>query len=395
MRVVDICSFNPLDYKSGGVGSTTFHINSALVRHGIEVINICFANESFVKESKMGKVIAIKTYDNELLKLLTYPIRSALLARKLKPDVLIGEGPSNFGGSLIASLIRKPNTIHIERAHGTHMNLILSTQKKSLHMRILGRLMAEIIERYQFILADYSFCVSYSVRNELIKYYKINKSRIKVIVSGTDTKKYKPLGKAKKAELRSSMRFYDGMVYILYIGTDPSRKGLDIVLRSMELLRDMPIHLNVIGIDNDNGLNFIRNNYIKHLDADRISFIGKINEDEKIKYYKASDLLFFPSRYEGIALVSLDALSSGLPMVVSNMVGIEQIAGSSSGVFVSPDFDPKHYADIIVKLIDRIDRLDKCKKNARKIALQYDWIRVGERYYDAIMHIVKSELHER
>ena len=136
IRIVDLNNKNPLDYSSGGVGFTTYYENKALVDHGLDVITVCYSNKNFIKKTEMGKIISIKVPNNEFLKILTYSLKAALIAKRLNPDIILGEGPGNLGASLVASLIKDKKTLHIERAHGTHKELINSIPKKTLHTKI-------------------------------------------------------------------------------------------------------------------------------------------------------------------------------------------------------------------------------------------------------------------
>ena len=387
LRIVDLNNKNPLDYSSGGVGLTSYWENSALVKHGIEVITICYSDRSFVKNSEMGKIIGIKVPNNELAKLITYQIKAALLAIRLNPDIIVGEGPGNFGSSLIATLIKKKSTLHIERAHGTHIELIESMPKKNLHMKTLGRLMAEIVERLQYMSADYAICVSKSVKKELIEHYKMKDDNIFVVFSGTDTKVYKPLPYNKRAALRMRLGFKGDLKYLLYVGTDPYRKGLDIALRTILLLKNEKVHLNIIGVNQKAGIEFINREGIDKEILKNVSFIGNVKDEIKLKYYQASDLLFFPSRYEGISLTTLDALACGLPMIISKKVGADQIAGNKEGVAVVRNFNPKDYAQEIRK---QVYKNNLTRSAARMLALKYDWKCSADKYYRVVLKIAKE-----
>lgn len=60
-------------------------------------------------------------------------------------------------------------------------------------------------------------------------------------------------------------------------------------------------------------------NQVKNLNIeDKVIFIGVTGEPEK--YYSAFDVMVFPSLYEGISLVMMEAQISGLPILASNRV---------------------------------------------------------------------------
>ena len=388
VRIVDLVGGNPY-HSHGGGEIVIYNTNKWLLKKGFEIITVCFADKDFVIEkTEMGKIIGIKVPRNELLRIITYSIKGSRLVKRLNPDILIGEGGGNMGAGILAALTRRKGTVYIARSHGTHMQLILSMTRKNLHMRILGRLMAEIIERYSYTLADYIIAVSRSTKKELIKHYRIRREKIRVIHNGVDTEKYRPLAKGKRAALRRRLGFRDGATQILYIGLDPFRKGLDVAVRAVDLLGENAV-LNVIGTTKEEGRRFVRDEGIDEGVFDRINFVGRVDDDEKIRYYQASDLFLFPSRYESIALVALEALSCGLPAVISGRVPAYELAGPGEGLFVVPGFDPKDYADKICGIISKVHKTDALSARARKSMLKYDWRLVSERYYRAISEVIR------
>lgn len=390
VKIVDIAARDPFGYSSGGVGTTIYNTAKPLAKSGIDITVICYAEKNFTRDTEIGRLIGIKVPDNELLKIIIYSVKAAFLSRKLDPDILIGEGPSDMGASLLATLIKRRKVIHIERAHGTHMGLILSTPRKSLHMALLGRLMTELIERYEFALADYVVSVSESVRTELIRYYHIKSGTIKVVTSGADTSKYKPLTGDRRRRLRRSLNMDDGRSYGLYIGTDPYRKGLDIAVQAiLEIGRD-DICLNIIGISESAARKALEKEGIKLHREKSLFFVGSIDDKRKADYLAASDFFLFPSRYEGIALVAMEAMSSGLPVIVSSKVHTDEIGSEKDGVFVVSGFDPKAYADRVKKLVSNKAKLMELGRRTRKAIRRNDWKKVAKRYLDVIRNIIRE-----
>jgi glycosyltransferase involved in cell wall biosynthesis len=71
--------------------------------------------------------------------------------------------------------------------------------------------------------------------------------------------------------------------------------------------------------------------------ADRIQFAGRVGQDDIRRFYAEADVFCLPSFAEGIPVVLLEAMASGVPVVASRITGIpELIEDGRSGVLVPP-----------------------------------------------------------
>lgn len=368
MKIVNLCGPNPLDVKiSGGVGQVVYNINKELKAENFDITTIAYGDVYLNKETEMGKLIVLSIPNLELLRLILYPIKAALLCRKLDPKIVVSEGGSSLGAGLFFSFFKRKKTILIERAHGTHYGLLQQTSQKTLHMRIFGFLFANILERFSFKRADKIISVSKFTKSELIKFFSINEHKISVIYNGVDNTLFKRATHKEKRSLRRSLGLMANKKYLLFIGLDPLRKGLDIAIAALSYLNNKNVYLNVIG----NPKNFSTQNK-------NVFFLGKIGQKRKLKYYKLSDIFLFPSRHEGFSLVCMEALSSGLPLIVSKYSGTNEIITNKKNGIVIGNLDPKRYARAIEYLLDKQN--DKIGCASIKLASKYSWKNVSKTY---------------
>jgi glycosyltransferase involved in cell wall biosynthesis len=114
-------------------------------------------------------------------------------------------------------------------------------------------------------------------------------------------------------------------------------KGLSVLLDAMNLLRDLPIHLLVVG---DGDLRPTYQSQALHLGlGQRVHFTGSVSDADLPRLYAQSDMLVLPSvtRGEAFGLVLLEAMATGKPVIASELPGVRAVVRSTGGgVLVQP-----------------------------------------------------------
>ncbi|WP_090238805.1 glycosyltransferase family 4 protein [Lentibacillus halodurans] len=101
-------------------------------------------------------------------------------------------------------------------------------------------------------------------------------------------------------------------------------------------------------------------------------FTGFMHGEELAKAYASSDIFVFPSQTETLGLVILEAMASGLPVIVANSgPTAEQVTDGENGLH----YDPGHKDNLIhtiMKLEDTALR-ERIGKQARETAKAFSW----------------------
>jgi len=179
---------------------------------------------------------------------------------------------------------------------------------------------------------------------------------------------------------------------LLFVGRLVPYKALELILFALkELLTSQKVQLTVIG----SGPN--REYYqrlVKELGIDgHVCFKGNLKKSEIIQYYQRSDLFVFPSLKETSGNVILEAMSCGLPVVVSDRGGPGEIVKKEFGVKIKVE----NYAQYIYDLVEVIGSLIKNKGRMvqmghaarEEILRKYDWDVKGEmmrRVYEEVIN---------
>lgn len=155
-------------------------------------------------------------------------------------------------------------------------------------------------------------------------------------------------------------------------------KGVPVLLKAINILAqtDTPPQLVLVG-EGTLKKEFMALAYGLGI-QDHIRFAGAVSADILPDYYRLADGLVLPSIHQGEAfgMVLLEAFSSGIPVVATNLPGVRTVA-QQGGLCVAPN-DPFALAKGIIDML-AISRDPQQRERCRALAEeQYTWKTVGE-----------------
>tara|TARA_B100000686_G_scaffold354818_1_gene467429 strand:- start:1158 stop:2288 length:1131 start_codon:yes stop_codon:yes gene_type:complete len=243
------------------------------------------------------------------------------------------------------------------------------------------------IERQIFAPENHKkiIAISEMVKKNIQRHYKVPDKDIIVIYNGVDLKRFRP---EKKGELYHSVRESLGIpkeaTTILTVGSGFERKGLKFLLRSFKYLEARNWRLIVIGKGNWPFYSrYAPRNFRNHL-----IYLPPVHNLEK--FYAASDAFILPSIYEPFGNVHLEALASGLPVIVSRFSGAaELISHNINGMILENPADPKEIAKHLNYLKDPKTR-ESMGHHGRKLAEQFPIEKNTEKMLQLYKNILDS-----
>jgi glycosyltransferase involved in cell wall biosynthesis len=122
---------------------------------------------------------------------------------------------------------------------------------------------------------------------------------------------------------------------LIFIGRLFKQKGLDILIDSMSLLRARGMHvsLKVVG-EGPRRIEYERLVQRYEL-SDRIQFVGRRQDAQELM--RRARALVMPSRFEGLSMVLLEAMSLGMPVIATAVSGASEVIDDGvSGYLVRP-----------------------------------------------------------
>ena len=95
--------------------------------------------------------------------------------------------------------------------------------------------------------------------------------------------------------------------------------------------------------------------------------------------YKCADIAVFPSTYEPFGIVALEAMLAGIPTVVSDIGGLDEIVSHKVDGMKSYAGNANSIADSVLELLFNEDMRKTITKNAsRKVKELFNWNRIAE-----------------
>lgn len=175
--------------------------------------------------------------------------------------------------------------------------------------------------------------------------------------------------------------------FILYVGRLNTRKNIESILVALPQLNDQNIPLVVVG-DKDWKAPDLEKLIIKNNVGNRIIFTGGVSNDELTAIYALSTIFCFPSYAEGFGLPPLEAMASGVPVIVSNTTALPEVCGTAA-LYINPD-DPSTIASAINLLLTDSATYAVMKKTGIEHAATYSWEKTARMFMDSIYKTTKK-----
>jgi glycosyltransferase involved in cell wall biosynthesis/predicted metal-dependent phosphoesterase TrpH len=156
---------------------------------------------------------------------------------------------------------------------------------------------------------------------------------------------------------------------LVYVGRVSREKDLDVLGESLRMLRERgrDVELFVVGDGPYLG------EMVRELTGSGAYFTGILKGEELYAAYASGDLFVFPSTTDTYGNVVLEAHSSGLPAVVTDMGGPREIIEPERTGIIVRGKDPGELAGGIQRLMDDPERLREMSKAARELAEGRSW----------------------
>lgn len=165
---------------------------------------------------------------------------------------------------------------------------------------------------------------------------------------------------------------------ILFIGQAVERKGLPVLLKAFEALRDhVPATLTLVGADREQVEPLL-------LDGRCVEALGKVSDQRKAQELARADVLCAPSlRGESFGMVLTEAFAAGTPVIASDITGYRDVARDGQDAILVPPRDPIALAEALRRFALQPQRRAQMSLAARGRAERFAWPHVAKEVLDA------------
>ena len=226
-----------------------------------------------------------------------------------------------------------------------------------------------VIERLRFLPRDERRVVATSpaVKVILEQTYPALTGKLSVISPGV----FLPGTGPSRLDARIKLGLPKNGRLIAFIGNDYQKKGLDALLKALKLL---PSDVGVAVVGDPSYIDRFRQKAIHQELGDRVHFLGYLQDVSLL--YRAADVLAHPTLEDTFAMVVLEAMSHGLPVVISDSryCGIAGLLtdGVNARILASPA-DAIELADSLAQIIQKLDTYRVLSAGAFAFAANYSW----------------------
>ena len=275
------------------------------------------------------------------------------------------------------------NDLH--RRYGIPLVVTLhATESGRVGGRVRSSHLSERIHLAEYHLAqeaDRIIACSDFMRDEIVQAWQVSRDKIVVIPNGVEIGN-SPTNRHNRWELEAIRRRWqpeDGPL-IFFVGRLVWEKGPDLLVSAMaEVVKVFPTARAVIagrGPYRDHLLQQIRHMQLQ----ERVELAGFISDEERDYLYAVADLAVFPSRYEPFGIVALEAMGTGIPVVISAVGGLQDVVSNGvTGLVVEPGRADTLAQAILQTLTEPQKATERAQMAQDVVRSQYHWDRISSR----------------
>ena len=200
-------------------------------------------------------------------------------------------------------------------------------------------------------------------------------------IPGNANKKIAVLPNAVNPGVMPKRDFAKNNLNLLFVGRFAFNKGINVLCEAIR-------QLNGEGYKNKLTFNLVgkgplNDKYIKEYDFENINFIGFADDDQLSRLYNENDLFVFPTLFEGMPTVVLEAMATGMPVIVSDTGATAELVDSSNGYLIEKDnIRSLRWAIHSYFQLNESQRLRLSERSREKVMEQFTWSKVADRHLE-------------
>ncbi len=229
----------------------------------------------------------------------------------------------------------------------------------------------------------------------------VNKSNIKNVPNGVSNKRFEI--SVDKESIKSNLGLDQDSFLFISVGRNHPKKNMASLIniaKKLKLKTDLKFQILIVG----NKVSELNDLVVKSNLADviilkeqigseweeNIKEVPKLPSDDLVSFYKIADAFVFPTLIETFGIVIIEAMSAGLPVIVTDVPGCKDIVRKDLDGMVVPEKNDDAFSDAMHLLMSDKIVFEKYSNQSKKRALEYDWDNVIDKYCELYRELIST-----
>ena len=362
----------------GGIARVVHDLSKRLIKDGHEVTVITYRDGN-VPEYENDKGVEVYRVDNYMI----HPNNFIDWIMQLNFNMI----------AKATEVINKEGGFDVIHAHDWLVTYAAKSLKQSFNLPMVATIHATeagrnsgIHDDTQRYINDTEWLLTYEATEVIVNsnYMKghvqglfgLPFDKISVIPNGINLNNFTGIDRDYDFRRRFAM---DNEKIILYVGRLVYEKGVQHLISAMPKILEN-YHDSKLVIAGKGGMIDELKSQVESMGlSNKVYFTGYLNQKEVQKMYKCADVAVFPSTYEPFGIVALEAMLAGIPTVVSDIGGLNEIVEHGVNGMKSYTGNPNSIEDSVLSLLFDPQLAMNVTKNAKnKVKDEFNWQKIAQ-----------------
>jgi glycosyltransferase involved in cell wall biosynthesis len=280
--------------------------------------------------------------------------------RHLKPDVFIGYEKSSLESFKEVKKMGGITVLDLAQVHYGYLIELRNSQETFQDLFEDEALFEEInqTKAAEYEYADFILTLSNFAKSTLLK-FGLEEKKLRVVNLGYNPDIFKPKTRYQTSNTTLPLK-------LIYTGTFTRRKGVHLLLQALHELDNPLIQLTIVGpiLDGED----LFEQYKK-----RFTYYDFLHHEDLVTHLQASDVYVFPSYLDSWAMTVVEAMATGLPVIVTENTGAKDAISDKESGFILPIGDMEALKKAILYFYNDRAEVERMGRVAARSAENFQW----------------------
>ena len=363
----------------GGIARVVHDLSKRLIKDGHEVTVVTYRENPNIPEYENDKGVNVYRVDNYMI----HPNNFIDWIMQLNFNMV----------AKATEIINKEGGFDVIHAHDWLVTYAAKSLKNSFGIPIVATIHATeagrnsgIHDDTQRYINDTEWLLTYEatevivnsnfMKNDIQRSFGLPFDKINVIPNGINLNNFTGIERDYSFRRQYAM---DNEKIILYVGRLVYEKGIQHLISAMPKILDNYHDAKLVIAGRGGMIDELRAQTDRMGLSNKVYFTGYLDSKKVQKMYKCADIAVFPSTYEPFGIVALEAMLAGVPTIVSDIGGLDEIITHKVDGMKSYAGNPNSIADSVLTLLFDHELAENVSKKAiQKVKNNFNWEKIAQ-----------------